>query len=390
MEPKMKKILFDLSACQPLGHIKFHGGGIYGYIVFEKIINIAPEKIVAYWDSSCFMDAHIKDLISSKNIECKDAKFCTFKQAIDDDNIGLIYSPLYREEYKVAFNTNIPFFITVHGLRKLEMNRDPQEIYYANSLVQKIKCLIKKTPLYRLLYNHFFTTYKNLLEAPNVNIITVSQHSMNSLQFFYPNITTNKINVFYSPSTTYKDYEKTTPFSNDKYYLIVSGDRWLKNSFRAMQALDILFSQDKSVDGYAIVTGLPKNNSLIRRLRNRDRFVIKDYVNKDQLESLLKGAYALIYPSLNEGFGYPPLEAMKYGTPVISSPFASITEVCGDAVLYANPYSPAEIAMRILDLNEKKEYEKYSQSAIDRYNFILKKQNSDLQEMVSLLLNRLS
>ena len=56
-----------------------------------------------------------------------------------------------------------------------------------------------------------------------------------------------------------------------------------------------------------------------------------------EMVALLRGATALIFPSLYEGFGIPPLEAMLSGCPVIASDIASVVEVCGDAVLYFNP-----------------------------------------------------
>lgn len=61
------------------------------------------------------------------------------------------------------------------------------------------------------------------------------------------------------------------------------------------------------------------------------------YVPDPQLSVLLRNALALVYPSRFEGFGLPPLEAMHVGCPVITTPFTSIPEVCGDAALYVDP-----------------------------------------------------
>lgn len=65
------------------------------------------------------------------------------------------------------------------------------------------------------------------------------------------------------------------------------------------------------------------------------------------LKQYMVHAEALVFPSLYEGFGLPPLEAMAAGCPVISSNAASLPEICGDAALYCNPHSPSDIAEKI-------------------------------------------
>ena len=70
-------------------------------------------------------------------------------------------------------------------------------------------------------------------------------------------------------------------------------------------------------------------------------------VSDEEREALLRGALALAYVSLYEGFGLPPLEAMAAGTPVIASRAAAIPEVVGDAGLLVDPLSTEEIARAI-------------------------------------------
>lgn len=101
-----------------------------------------------------------------------------------------------------------------------------------------------------------------------------------------------------------------------------------------MLAFDTLFEKNRNIAGKVIVVGLHENNYLIKRIRHKDRFQIMDYVDRLQLESLLCGAYALIYPTLNEGFGYPPLEAMKYGTPVVASSFLLCQNLWGFSFIF--------------------------------------------------------
>lgn len=71
------------------------------------------------------------------------------------------------------------------------------------------------------------------------------------------------------------------------------------------------------------------------------------YVPQHLMPALYNEAYALIFPSLYEGFGFPLLEAMASGCPVIASNVSSIPEVCGGAALYFDPYSISSLVNKI-------------------------------------------
>lgn len=76
-------------------------------------------------------------------------------------------------------------------------------------------------------------------------------------------------------------------------------------------------------------------------LTNQIKFL--DYVPYEELPIIINGAIALVFPSLWEGFGFPVLEAMACGTPVITSNISSLPEVAGDAAILINPYNTEEI-----------------------------------------------
>ena len=77
------------------------------------------------------------------------------------------------------------------------------------------------------------------------------------------------------------------------------------------------------------------------------RIIHIDYVPLSLLVSLIRGAKAVVFPSLYEGFGLPVLEAMTLGTPVITSTAASLPEVAGDATLLVDPYERQSITQAI-------------------------------------------
>lgn len=90
--------------------------------------------------------------------------------------------------------------------------------------------------------------------------------------------------------------------------------------------------------------------SRMAELRRRDRLQIRDYCGPDDLWELYCGALALVFPSLNEGFGLPVLEAMAAGCPVLTADRGGTAEVAGDMALLVDPENTAEIAKGLCQL----------------------------------------
>jgi glycosyltransferase involved in cell wall biosynthesis len=89
----------------------------------------------------------------------------------------------------------------------------------------------------------------------------------------------------------------------------------------------------------------------------QDRVICKGYVTGEELVGLIDGAEFLVHPSLYEGFGFPPLEAMSRGRAVISSTGGSLKEILADNALFFSPASSEELAeclVRFLDDPEKR------------------------------------
>lgn len=86
---------------------------------------------------------------------------------------------------------------------------------------------------------------------------------------------------------------------------------------------------------------------LVKKFGLGEKVKLLGFVPDEDLPALYRGAILFAYPSLYEGFGLPVLEAMRMGTPVLSSDTSSLPEVGGDAVLYCDPKSDASIAAGI-------------------------------------------
>ncbi len=383
----MGKLVFDLTVCQPNKASVHHGGGIYGYIAFKEVVKKYPDQILAYVNSKRFVPEDILDTIRDNAVSIIDADSESLVSVFVSKKGEHLYSPLYSKAYEALYPLHIPITVTIHGLRSLEMNRDVYEYKYAVSTVERIKALIKQTPYYRRLERRYYEQYRNLLNYPYVKVITVSNHSKHSLMCYYPSIKEEAISVCYSPSTTDAFCDRDLRSRPKEHYLIISANRWIKNAYRAVQALDHLYS-NHMITRPTVILGIRKDSSILKETTNKDKFICKGYISAAELDECYYSAFALLYPTLNEGFGYPPLEAMKYGVPVVASSFASIQEVCGDAVLYTNPYSHMEIANRVLQLNDCTIYNRLGEKGLERFALVLEKQKSDLQALVQDIINQ--
>lgn len=387
-----KKILFDLTRTQQIGTIKFHGGGKYGIAVFKKLMQMQPQSIVAYYNDSLELDSEIIDLLKEKAITVYRTSEIDILQVIHKTR-NIVYSPLFREEY--CTNSDVQAIVTIHGLRILEMPDDKYEKYYLDkgtakpTLLKIVKDFLSGLQIVKN-YKHkkYLEQNRSLFKHENLSFVTVSEHSKSSILAFMPFLKEENIKVFYSPSTI-NDNIDISQYKNPygKYFLIVSGNRWLKNGIRAIMALDQLFTDRPELRGKVVVTGLKKAGDIVIRIVNLERFVFTGYVDETTLKGLYHHAHVLIYPSLNEGFGYPPLEAMHESCPVIASAIASIPEVCGESILYFNPYSIPEIKMRILQMENKSVRDEYARRGKERQGLIEKKQEVDLEKLCRYILS---
>ena len=211
----------------------------------------------------------------------------------------------------------------------------------------------------------------------------MSNHSRSAVKLFFPELKEKDIPVMFSPSTV-KEGHFIKKYDCD-YFLLVSGVRWEKNNLRAIIALDELCSEGYIDGKRVIVTGADSKTAFKYKFKNPEIFSFVGYVDDDELRQLYHDAYCFIYPSLNEGFGYPPLEAMYYGVPVLASPFSSISEVCGDAALYFNPFSIKEIKMRIIQLESPEVRSDLGKRGLKRYGVIRERQDCDLDRIVDFI-----
>lgn len=372
-------LLFDLKATQPNTSGKRHGGGRYGEIIYFRMIE-RHIKFACFYDSKLWLNPEVQKQCQHYNIPLYDLQKESIEDIIRNHNIDRLYSCLPG---KLAKLTSCEVYGTVHGLREFETPFDNIFYQYKNSFKETLKFTINKL-LCKQFHNKKHNEYLDKYIHSQFHLITVSEHSKNAFLSYFPELENQNFPVFYSPNTSSKE-KAIKKRNNEKYFFLVSGNRWEKNNLRAIIAFDRLADYNCMKDIRMKVTGT-KGDCFRYKIKHPDRFDFLGYVDDQELESLYANAYIFVYPSLNEGFGYPPLEAMRYKIPVIASPLSSIAETCSGGAFYFNPFSVEEIMNRMLMLiTNPNLYSDLSQKGYEQYLKISKRQIKDLDLLIDYI-----
>ena len=262
------------------------------------------------------------------------------RHALKANGIDLFYSPYY----KVPLLTDIPvvnqildlMFVVFQPYRKnLGMSK---KLYYA--------------------------TLGKTFAKKSISIITDSEHAKQDIIRIW-NIDHKKIKVIplglavrYKPVNDLNLLNRVKKIFRlpDKFILYLGNFKAHKNVsslVKAFQRIEKYFPEYKLV----LAGSLDKHGKLIKNMvleKNLvDRVLFTDTVKENDFpEALYSLADVFVFPSLYEGFGLPPLEAMACGTPVIASNLTSVPEVVGDSGVLVNPLDVEALSNALIDLIE--------------------------------------
>jgi glycosyltransferase involved in cell wall biosynthesis len=183
-------------------------------------------------------------------------------------------------------------------------------------------------------------------------IICVSEHTASEVMR-YTGVSASRIRVIHNGVTPGWGAPSSEPTETPPYLLAVGNVKPHKNLGVLMAAFEAMRDEIRHdlvivgrKDGFQ--TGDANVVQRAAGMGGRVRFTGE--VSDAELGRYLRNADALVFPSLYEGFGLPPLEAMAAGCPVVCSNAASLPEVCGGAALYFDPTNPLELVARLREL----------------------------------------
>ncbi|SHK65161.1 Glycosyltransferase involved in cell wall bisynthesis [Clostridium cavendishii DSM 21758] len=188
-------------------------------------------------------------------------------------------------------------------------------------------------------------------------ILTVSEFSKNDILRFFPNFP--KERIFVTPlaaNSNFKPLDKELCLSSVQsrfnfskpYILYIGGFSSRKNVAGLINAFAKI-QKNIPKEYILLIVGALKDEglrmkSLVSDLKLNENVIFTDFIEDEYLPVLYNAADVFVYPSIYEGFGLPPLEAMNCNTPVISSNISSIPEVIGDSGILINPFDIQELS----------------------------------------------
>lgn len=182
-------------------------------------------------------------------------------------------------------------------------------------------------------------------------VITISNNSKNDILKWF-NVDSTKIKVIYPAVGTEfcfsKEKMEIKQKKYGKYLLYVGALRPHKNILNLVKVFNNLKTKNK-IEHKLILVGKGKKFYVdeIKKIANKDCIIV-DNATKEDIIEFYCGAKLFIFPSLYEGFGLPPLEAMSCSCPVAVSNTSSLPEVVGDAGIYFNPNNLDDMEQKIM------------------------------------------
>lgn len=390
----MRNILFDLYTPQ----LCFGGASEYIRKVFYSLVETvsaqsADVRVLALFDEfskgSKYTDLTPEN-VRKMGVETVELKGQSLKTIVEQYDINKVFigAAQYWAMYLDIESIPCEVVCVVHDLMDEEFANSHMKEYLLLGQAYKFihfelgelwrKWSHKKEGLERM--KPVIRLYENNKKC---QMVVVSDYTKTTVAYNF-DIPSDRIHVLYSPARVCLLSDKIdNPYlenfikSGKRYYLMLNANRYTKNPRKAISAFKRYTQTVEGRDAYLVSLGYKQQEF--------ENHVILPYLSDNDLVAIMQHCYALIFPSVFEGFGYPPLEAMGYGKPVMSSNVTSMPEVLGDAALYFSPVYESDMFRCLLTLNDTN-YKDYSQKSKARFAEVTARQEKDLACLIEMII----
>lgn len=399
-------MLIDVSSCQPQGSMKINGGGEYAFSILKLLFNRRENNdISVILNSTRGTNATLNSFLKDHNI-----KSYFFSDLPDFSNIiiencfeVIIFPVCYSFYCELKIPEEIKVITVIHDLSpiffdklKVKYGRYPQ-LDHLNSLRKVRDDLKTRKEKAKLIEDH-----KKLFHLSNNQIIVTGSYYSKSTFKYYLNLSDKEyenVKVVFTIGKENNNVQRNNDILQryglniEQYYLLSSGCRWTKNNAFALKALDNIFCEASKYedikDFKVVITGVDEIYKEYYRhiLVNMNRFIFLDYVNEEELNELYLDCYSFIFPSILEGFGLPPIEAMSFNKVPLCSTAMSIPEVCGDAAIYFDPYDEESLELAIIRSFDKNYMDQMKRKVVQQCSRINALQKEGKEQFCKLVFN---
>lgn len=381
-------ILYDFISMQG----SHNGGEEYARYILNQLTDRKGVNIIGLYDSTKnFLD----DDESTFNSKYKmlDIKDNLIADIIHNENVDVFFIAIgQRYLYYDLTSIECKSIVVIHDLGTIEAETNQLRYFtngpltmktYVKGIIHKILNKIRNNkPKHDNYQDHY--SLMNFISQENTTLITVSNYTKNSINFYFPQLTRKEIKVLYPRIFESHDYGKQKIENRQlqdlidkkqKYILMLNAHRSDKNYViikRVAKKMQLLMP-----DLHFVVTGITKTSS--QNIHGVGR------LSESDLQYAYKNAWALVYPSLQEGFGLPPIQSIKYGVPVLSSNVCSMPEILGQSAVYFSPFYASDLYRAICSLKDN--YGEYESKAHERYLEINAKIISDSDILIDVIIS---
>jgi len=343
--------LYVLRLCQNLPRLKREYQFIY-FINKGFEHNDDPEKYLSRIEEIEKQNPNVMFVNYDDDAEIKWEQLC-LPTLLKEYNVDLLHMPANR----ICFFPGVKTVVTVHDVMEYLYLKKRYKESINNE--KSLKMFLYKTRVTAYAY----LTYKFAFKR-SAKIITVSSYSADDIEATL-NLDKQKITPIHHGLD--EEYLGTKPLPHDerKFTLMLGGDSYQKNPATALAcwaqvAPDFRKKYPLKIIGFCGA----KTSPLIQAVNQHGlsgTVDIHGWVTQEQMVKCFKEAALFLYPSRYEGFGFPLIQAMASGTPIISSNKASIPEVLGDVGYHLDPDDPAGMATAVEKiLSSQKEWQHQS------------------------------